>query len=298
VAFPLATVQAQPAVKAARNLEEEGMALVGQRRYKEALTRFREARTLHPTSENTWSEARCLELLEEYTAAYDTFRESGRLTTERGALGKIEVKLRELEERTARVRIQVDTDGLPVSIAGRPVGLSPLKNDFLLTPGETVFEVVPANDPPIRKTVMLTRGTRSEVRLETASPPPPKGPDKTQAGPVVPPVVSTIPDSRHLSGLKAGLFFGGLGIALAGAGVQLWGWRLFANADDSRHTYAQKQAAADGAATRYYIGYGLYGLAAGVIVASFLVPSAGRHPLGWLAAPVPGGFVSGATLVW
>lgn len=126
---------------------------------------------------------------------------------------------------------------------------------------------------------------------EPASPAPAEPPAPVVTRPAPSPLEGT-------SGWKAGLFWGGLGAVVLGAGLNVWGYLEYRKVDDAKHTFAQKRSARDSAVWKYGTAYALYGVGGAAVVASFLVPASGRHPLGIGAVPVPGGGAVVATVEW
>lgn len=151
------------------------------------------------------------------------------------------------------------------------------------TPGEARTEP-PAAEPPVAEPPAV-------IPPADAAPPAP-------AEAPAPVVAEPAPSLEGTSGLKAGLFWGGLGALVLGAGLNVWGYLEYRKVDDASHTWAQKKSARDSAAWKYYTAYALYGVGGAAVVASFLVPASGRHPLGIGAVPLPGGGAVVATLEW
>jgi tetratricopeptide (TPR) repeat protein len=100
-----------------------------------------------------------------------------------------------------------------------------------------------------------------------------------------------------VSPLRAGLFWGGLGtLAVAGA-VHVWGFAEWKSFSGGSHTYPQAVSAKQAAERKYFSAYALYGVGIAAITASLVVGN-GRHPLGFGAAPVPGGVEAAIGVRW
>ncbi len=295
-------------------LVRSGKSLVARHRYSEALEAFSTARSLADSGEVVWSIARCHELLGDYVRAMEVFEEFLAMDVPEEARDKARKRLRSLNARVGYVRILVEPEGASLSIDGRMVGLAPLSHDLRILPGSHVVRAEKNGCSPAAQTVVVAGGGVSSVALrliplptpQTRASGPATAPVSTEAiRPVATPstpateggvVQSAAP--RRWSPLKTSLFFSGIGLALVGGGLQLGAWRSYASVDDARHSWAQKNAAADTSERLYYAGYGMYGAAAIAVVLSFVLPSAGRHPLSVTVAPQEHGALGVASIVW
>jgi len=166
---------------------------------------------------------------------------------------------------------------------------------------------------PDAETRALADARIAEVRarIEARRPrPAPEGPPPQEAKPAIlpaapspiaapapAPIAAAVPKPR-VSAVKAGLFWGGLGAAVLGASLHVGGYVSWRDVSDGTHTYPDVEAGRKTTTALYGTAYALYGVAAAAVAASFLVPSDGRHPLGFAAAPAPGGASLVASLRW
>lgn len=103
-------------------------------------------------------------------------------------------------------------------------------------------------------------------------------------------IVRPINDTVAFSPSQTGLFWGGLGVALAGAAFNVVGYLEVKDIGNGTYTYDDARTTRDGAAWKYYAGYACYGVAGAMVLASFVIPDYGKkHALGFVIFPAEDG---------
>lgn len=83
-----------------------------------------------------------------------------------------------------------------------------------------------------------------------------------------------------LSPVKTSLFVAGLSSLVVGGVLQVWGYVQWKDVTDGSHLYSEVRETRSSVARKYYIAYALYGLGTSAVLASFIIPAGGKHPIG------------------
>ncbi|MBM4394908.1 MAG: PEGA domain-containing protein [Deltaproteobacteria bacterium] len=286
-----ATLLAAPARAAddkarANALYKAGVHLFKAGKHREALSQFQEARRLAVIPDAVWSIARCHEELGEPEAALAAYQDFEAMARDATARAEARRRIVAVKDRYfGRLRVAVEPPGTGIQLDGEPVGEAPLAGPLDVRAGEHLVTMSKRGFATQHRRVEVPAGGDASVetamvamRAESG----PAGADGSVAAPAAP--------RRGWSPLKAGLFFGGVGAVVAGVALHVAGFEHYRRINDSGgFTYPEKRDARALASGLGYGAYALYGVGAAAVVTSFLVPAKGRHPIGYAAAPAPGG---------
>ncbi len=252
----------------------------------QALKLFVKSRHIKETPDVVWAIARCYEQQGRYTQAIATFQHFLQIAPDWHARRYAEKKIRELQGKQGHVHVECNTPGARIFVNGKPRGLLPL--DLVLDPDTYDIRVEKANWEIFHKVLQIKTG--ESLRLDVVLKPVLTVPRKV--------VVQAVgPVKRPVSKLKAALLWGGMGLAVLGGGIQVWGYIQAKNAANSEHTHAQYESARNAARVKYYCAYAMYGAGAVAIVLSFVLPTKGRNPL-ITAVPLRDGAAIEGSIRW
>lgn len=130
-----------PDLERAREHFLQGMRLVGQQLWSQALTEFEASIERHPSLSASFNRALCFHRLQRLSEALDAFvafRERYGADVEAEQLARIDATIEELRSLLTEVRITVSRPGAQLTVDGRSIGLSPRDAPLLLASGEHV----------------------------------------------------------------------------------------------------------------------------------------------------------------
>lgn len=156
--------EAEKLAIAARYLFEAG-------KYKDALAQFLESYEKERNPNVAWNIARCYEELGDVWSAIKYFKEFMTLTDDQKAIAESQRKIDYLiQNKTGTVKIEVNEKGAGISIDGRAVGLSPLKEPIPLVIGTHNIRVVKPGFKESQITFDLTAGENKIIKIKIEKP--------------------------------------------------------------------------------------------------------------------------------
>ncbi len=198
---------------------------------------------------------------------------------------QLDVVLKKGEKRPMRVvlkqpvgtlRVLANAAKARVMVDGRKAYKGALPATLALAPGtHHVLVRAGAAYQPLNRDVRIIAGKSVSLELQ-------KPPVRAAKAPRRVLIRKPLP-ARRTSPIKAGLFWGGIGLAAAGAAFNVWGYLVWKHTVDNKPTMAEVNAAISGAKWRTYTAFALYAAGAASVITSFFVGH-GRHPLGFAFA--------------
>lgn len=246
----------------ARSRFDEGVKAAGRRDFEAARVAFKQAYALKPVPEvlrnlgaaevMSGHDLEGARHLTEYLAAAKDL-----LDRERDELTKL---VNQAEKKLGRIVVEVDVDGAGVTVGSDPVGKSPLRWAWYVSPGEHSVSASKPGTGEVKQTIRVAAGALEKVslRLVTDASPPGASP-APQASPAAAPSGSTpgasggpepaTPKPNDRSIVPAVI---GVGLAAVGIGLGVM-WRVGADsdADDADAILGRLGPAACGAGTPY-----------------------------------------------
>jgi hypothetical protein len=125
--------------KEAKKHFEAGMALTHKEEYKAAAEKFERSIELYPTKNALFNLANCYKILYEWKEALETVERMKRLFKGRFDekwLTEISTLESKLKKDIVELNVEINIDGASIYVDGKKVGISPLKEGLLLSPGE------------------------------------------------------------------------------------------------------------------------------------------------------------------
>jgi hypothetical protein len=215
---------------AARNHYQQGLTLVEQSHFEQALEEFRAAYQASPQFAVLYNIGQtCIALGRpvDAVAALEQYLGEGKLEIPPERREQVEKQLTTLKAKTAELAIVTLEPGASLELDGQELGRAPLPAPVRVTPGDHVVSVRAEDGSKLSRTVKLQAGDLLELRLD---PPPvpvreleptntPAVVDREPTHPVAAPEPHSSTGTRTLGYVVAGL---GAGLGVAAFGHYLW----------------------------------------------------------------------------
>jgi hypothetical protein len=214
-AFPIASARAGEAPKGAAGSEQEarshflrGVDFSHDSDFRSAIVEFRRAYDLAPNYHVLYNIAQTALELQDYTQALSAFEKylaDGGAEVPAARRAQVEADIKRLEEKIARVSVEVNLPNAEVFVDDIQVGTSPLAAPLRVNVGRHKFSASTSTIPAVVRVIDVAAGENPHVALELRAP---------EAAPVAlaPPV--TKPSEEHATPPRTALW---VGVGVTGA---------------------------------------------------------------------------------